>query len=60
MDIFVVEKETMVIMTMRSGWLSVASFVLGSFCICAGHHPQMVLFRQRSSFTYEVSWQMGV
>ena len=41
MDIFVVEKGAMVKTNMHSGLLSVVYFVLGSFSICAGHHPQM-------------------
>ena len=55
-DIFVVEKKNMVITNIHSGLLSVVSFVLGNFCTCAGHHPQMVSCRQRSSSVYKVSW----
>ena len=31
---------------MRSGWLSIAYFVVVNFCKCAGHNPQMVSLKK--------------
>ena len=65
MDIFVVEKVTMVITNMCSGWLSVASSVQGYFFVqmyvCLSH--KMASFWQRFwllALLSQVSWQTGV